>query len=411
MQKEILQDGTGNYLKVLGTGREGVSDKIFSYQDIKGFLPLEVRRINGQKEYIYDISGKMSLTRYLDRGDFSLPELRRLFGQLLDMADCVEEYLLDSEGIVIQEDFLYLDMAAGEWEGIYSEENVWGLIDSVGRLLETIMEKMNQKDRELVFFVYGMHKLTREAGCTRGMLREYVSDRGDAAETVWQDPPGQDTPRRDVPEPAPAPKSRHNAREILPKERKRPRGTLTIRGCLLPGMILAAGIVLPCVLWWMGMFQLPLSRGTDWSKAVGAAVFFLAVAGYGAWKTSPADSKSKKEPGVVFHDEKTEKKKVCLIPKIGPGEPIPIFHFPYVLGRERERVDAVLRDDGVSQIHAQILQEAGTVMVVDEESERGTFHNDRRLVPWQKAPLQDGDFLRFADMEYVVEITQSEYVM
>ena len=44
-------------------------------------------------------------------------------------------------------------------------------------------------------------------------------------------------------------------------------------------------------------------------------------------------------------------------------------------------------------------------MVVDEESENGTFCNGERLVPGQKKILRDGDILRFARLEYVVEIT------
>lgn len=55
MNREIIKDGTGNYLKISGDDRENYSDRIFSFQEIQGFLPLEVRWINGKKEYIYDM--------------------------------------------------------------------------------------------------------------------------------------------------------------------------------------------------------------------------------------------------------------------------------------------------------------------------------------------------------------------
>ena len=58
-----------------------------------------------------------------------------------------------------------------------------------------------------------------------------------------------------------------------------------------------------------------------------------------------------------------------------------------------------------------ILQEAGVVMVVDEESRQAVYHNERRLPAWHKTPLKDGDLLRIGGHEYVVEITQPEYVM
>ena len=50
-------------------------------------------------------------------------------------------------------------------------------------------------------------------------------------------------------------------------------------------------------------------------------------------------------------------------------------------------------------------------MVVDEESGLDIFHNDRKLSAWQKTRLDDGDLLRIGEREYVVEITQPEYVM
>ena len=382
MDREILQDGTGNYLRISGGGTGEFSDRIFSCQDIRGFLPLEVRRINGEKEYIYDISGKLSLKRFLDRGDFSLDSIRQLFGQIFAMTECMEEYLLDSRGVVIQEEFLYLDPAEGQWSGVYQEDGKQEMAEAAGNLLESVMEKMDQGDKDLVFFVYGMHKLTRGAGCTRDMLKRYVSEYGN------REPDGE----KDLLEIPETGKKDHTRTDYLPKERRRPGRALPIRGCLLPGMILAAGIILPGVLWWMGMFQLPLSGGTDWGRAGAAILFFLAVTGYGVWKTMPVRGKE-----LFLHQEEEEQKKVCLIPQMGSGAPVPIPEFPYRLeiGRgEKGKTD-----------HMRILQEAGVVMVMDEESAGGTFHNERRLVPWQKIPLQDGDTIRFDKKEYVVEIT------
>lgn len=386
MNREIIKDGTGNYLKISGDDRENYSDRIFSFQEIQGFLPLEVRWINGKKEYIYDISGKMSLKDYLNRSDFSLNDIRELFGQLFDMADCMEEYLLDSRGIVIQEEFLYIDPAAGKWQGIYQEEERQGMADAVGHLLEFIMEKMNQKDRDLVFFVYEMHKLTRGAGCTRGMLREYVSSYVDREQEQRKD---------SLP-------SLSKGIEHLSEDRKSPEQNVTIRGYLLPGMIFAAGSVLPVVLWSLGMFRLPLSGDTDWIKAGAAAAFFLVVTGYGVWKTIPGKG-GEKADRMNYHSEDRQLKKVCLIPQTGSGVPVPIPQFPYRL--------EIGKEDKTHPDYMCIIQEAGNVLIVDEESEQGILHNNRRLVPWKKMPLQDGDILQFDGDEYVVEITQFEYVM
>ena len=394
MQSEVIQDGTGNYLKIRGTDREEISDNIFTYQEIAGFLPLELRWINGQKECIYNISGKISLRKYLEKGNFSRKDIQKLFWQIFDMADCMEEYLLDSQSVMIQEEFLFYNPSQEKWEGIYNGCYKKGTAESVGHLLEFIMEKMNQKDKELVFFVYGMHKLTRGADCTRNMLREYISE--DMAKGVGDIP-------EDMAEDRPPYPPQPQQVSFLPSDRQRPHKIVMIRGCLLPGMILTAGMVLPAVLWWMGMFRLPLSGETDWIKAAGASLFFLAVSGYGVWKTMPRSSNGKKEKQVLFHSEDREQNKVCLIPQTGTEDLVSIPRFPY-----RIRAGNCGRD---RQSCVNILQEAGIVMVVDEESGMDIFHNDRKLLAWQKTKLEDGDLLRIGEREYVVEITQPEYVI
>ena len=59
MNWEYVQEGTGNFLRILSDDRETFADEMFSYQDIQGFLPLEIRCINGKKEAFYDITGKI----------------------------------------------------------------------------------------------------------------------------------------------------------------------------------------------------------------------------------------------------------------------------------------------------------------------------------------------------------------
>lgn len=95
---------------------------------------------------------------------------------------------------------------------------------------------------------------------------------------------------------------------------------------------------------------------------------------------------------------------MCLISCQGNIRSIPIAYYPFVLGAEEKKVDGIVVGAGIEKIHAQILCEGNEIFVLDEESQQGTYHNDERLVPWQKKRLQDGDILRLAQTEYVVEL-------
>lgn len=388
MEKEIIQEALGTYLRLPGTGEETVGDRMFLYQNIFGFLSMEVTWINGQKYYVYDISGKITLEKYISDHSFDLEDVKAIFLQILDLPERLQKYLLDGNGAVIHSEYLYLDPRTREIAAVYYPVSPHQGIPAIGRLLEHIMERMDQKDKKLVFFIYGMHRLTKEDGTTRQELKRYLEEKAD--EETQSDEKQQ---------------IRQRKREKLTQKKNMVKKDIkkNVRGnkesYFLPVIFLLAGLFLSAAFWYSGWFQQPLSAEIDWPKGAGATAFFLGVAGYGAWKTWP-----KGECSTIWEDiEQT--KKVCLISCQGHEKPIPISHFPFLLGCERERVDGLLEASGISSIHARILQEGNSVIIMDEESANGTFHNDERLLPWQKKRLQDGDLLRFAKSEYVVEIT------
>jgi hypothetical protein len=385
MNWDMVQEGAGNYLKITAEGRDAFADKLFSYQEIAGFLPLEIRRINGNKEYYYEITGKISLGRFLREERFTLEQIKYVFRQILEMEEILEEYLLEGTGLLVHENYLFIEKNSGKIWGIYHGEQTDGDMNAVGTLLEQIMEHMNQKDRELVFFVYGMHKLTRGAGCTRRDLKKYITDEEPVVE--------KESLRVSVPV-----TKKEQVQVKIPKSKKIP---------YLSAGILGIGIVIPVVLWLAGVFAMPLSGETDWVKFTGAAAFFLIVSGYGAWRAFP----EKDRPLFVKQEDDCCKWQICLIPERSGEELVPIRYFPFLIGKDELRADTCLRGGGVSGIHLEISQDMGAVYAADQESEGGTYLNGDRMVPWQKNVLRDGDILSIGTYEYVVELTSSEYVM
>ncbi len=398
MEQEIIQEGMRRYLKILETGqetrRETVADRMFRYQQISGFLPVELTWVNGQKQYVFDISGKVSLEYFLPDSHVNAEEVRHMMGQILALQEELGQYLLDGNGVVIHSDALYVDPRTKDVYAIYNPESPHQGIPALARLLEDMLDKINWQDQELFHFIYGLHRLTKEKGTTREILKKYLEkrERGERIPVKGKMEKKQERHEKQ--------RMGHRFPRTTGSREKGGRETdERLKKYGIPVLILLTGIVIPVVLWCLGWFSLPVSGGTDWTKAAGAFAFFLGVAGYGAWKMWP-----EKETQDVWLENACSRK-ICLISCQGSEEPLSIPYFPYVLGCEKERVDGMLRAGGVSPVHAQIMQEEDVFYVMDEESEGGTFHNDIRLVPWQKIRLQDGDFLRFGQGEYVVEIS------
>lgn len=80
----------------------------------------------------------------------------------------------------------------------------------------------------------------------------------------------------------------------------------------------------------------------------------------------------------------------------GPPERTPIASFPFTLGRN-ESADLPIPSSRVSREHAVIVREAGGYRVRDLGSTNGTYVNGRRI---DEAPLEDGDLLWIADVEF-----------
>jgi len=80
----------------------------------------------------------------------------------------------------------------------------------------------------------------------------------------------------------------------------------------------------------------------------------------------------------------------------GPPERTPIPSFPFTLGRN-ESADLPIASSRVSREHAVILRDGGGYRVRDLGSTNGTYVNGRRI---DEAPLEDGDLLVVADVEF-----------
>lgn len=400
MNWEYVQEGTGNFLRILSDDRETFADEMFSYQDIQGFLPLEIRCINGKKEAFYDITGKIPLRIYLKEQKFTLSVIRDIFRQILDLEEELEEYLLEGCGLLVHPDYLYVEKGTQRIWGIYNGEHTDGDITAFGTLLEFVMEYMNQKDRELVFFIYGMHKLTKEAGCTRGDLRGYLMEREETGILDIRENAGQ------------MQSGTEKSGEIKTKRtRVHPREKNTIENIpVMSILLLVTGVVIPVILWQMGIFTMSLSGEINWGRCLGASAFFIVICGYGAWKLMPVKG-FKWQEVFVRTEEETDTNQLCLIPEQSGDNLIPVRHFPFLIGKDDSQNDVRLEGSGVSRVHLQIVQEAGELYAIDQESAGGTYHNGNRMVPWERENLRDGDFLTIGSHEYVVEITSSEYVM
>lgn len=76
--------------------------------------------------------------------------------------------------------------------------------------------------------------------------------------------------------------------------------------------------------------------------------------------------------------------------------------YPFLIGKERERVHLRVSDNSVSRIHAKITEENGSIYLEDLHSTNGTYLNDMRLEPHERKQLKKGDIVQFGKKEFLL---------
>ena len=94
-------------------------------------------------------------------------------------------------------------------------------------------------------------------------------------------------------------------------------------------------------------------------------------------------------------------KPACPVLEQEGGSRIMLDHFPFVVGKMKNRVDEVINDEGISRIHAMLKEQDGRYFISDLNSLNGTGLNGRLLEVNETAEITNGDTVSFANTSYV----------
>ena len=98
----------------------------------------------------------------------------------------------------------------------------------------------------------------------------------------------------------------------------------------------------------------------------------------------------------VYLGDMLAKKEYVLV---GENREYKLDTFPFLIGKDKERVTLALKDRSISRIHARFLLEDGILYLEDLHSTNGTYLNDLLLEPHVRMKVKRGDFLQFGKTE------------
>ena len=153
---------------------------MLSYNRIPGLLPVEAEVADGAVRFWYNITGKHTLSDYLERKQADAGLLRRLFEAVDEVLKEVSAYLLCEEHLLLKQEYLYLDFAHNTVDFVYLPGFQGDLRQSFQELMEQLLRRLDHSDRLASAMAYEMYQqsLGRETSFQEMLQRALSAGKG-----------------------------------------------------------------------------------------------------------------------------------------------------------------------------------------------------------------------------------------
>lgn len=128
--------------------------------DIVGLLKMEVRHMDNQMHYHYDISGKTAFRTLYEKVNLGYEEMKRLVDNLLQTMQILRKFMLDANCILLEPEYIFCD--SQRFYFCYYPPGREDAKEMFHQLTEFFVKAVDYKDEEGVHFAYTLHKMTME---------------------------------------------------------------------------------------------------------------------------------------------------------------------------------------------------------------------------------------------------------
>ncbi|MDD6657915.1 MAG: DUF6382 domain-containing protein [Lachnospiraceae bacterium] len=129
---------------------------------IQGILPISLHSFNGETEIYYDISTKQTLRVLFEKKKFIKDDLKWLFSGIHEAVCGLEKYFLDMECLLIDPDYIYINMAKKRVYLLYYPYPEESFETGVEQLAEYILDKICNEDEQTVVYAYNFYRFVKE---------------------------------------------------------------------------------------------------------------------------------------------------------------------------------------------------------------------------------------------------------
>lgn len=410
---------------------------IFLENRIPGLLSCKLQRLNGEESFCYDITGCQSLKNLFEKEKLTRKDLEELLQSWLKLWESLEEYLLDTDFLLLDPAYLYRETQSGHYRFVWFPYQIREKENTFQVLAEYFLPRIDHKDKGAVALGYRVYKEAVEENIYPDIIKNLLGEsvpQIDSRNLYRQE---EESPflQIEAQEKEEQEKQRQKILDDFYSEEEEASASYGILGGV-------AGIVFLCILvflFWhfhlLSIFQLALFLAVLLVlSGLGVLLYFFLVRK--KEKSLPELPKKPEKPSspppgpspseilpspFLSAPEKTGSSKqdhsfseslTVLLKETesrGPqltglgrnaGKVFVLEKEETLIGKWAPSADIYLDAPTVSRIHARILREGNRCYVVDLNSKNGTLLNGLPLDPEEKKPLENNDILSFAKEEF-----------
>lgn len=200
---EIKKEGTNSYLvKSVMPEEDDLKDESLEYYlsveyevirhnlfQIQSMVPVQLREKDGNKTFLFDITGKRALKIQGKDRRFSYEGCRKIIHSVIGLIEEIENYMLSLYNVEFDPEYIYEGMDGKiEWiyfpkkiklEG-YENEELQAQIES---LLSWLLTQIDYEDEKAVRFIYQVYDKVRKLGFSKDLLKKEVVQDFDKKQT------------------------------------------------------------------------------------------------------------------------------------------------------------------------------------------------------------------------------------
>lgn len=132
------------------------------YNNIAGLLPVQFFIEDGEYQYFYDISCKESLFDRMRQKKYSTKEIRTIMSDLYRCVQQMEEYLLDTNCLILEPEYLYTDKDSFHIQFCFYQDKKETFEQSLEKLFDYFLNQLDYQDEKTVLLAYSLYQKSRE---------------------------------------------------------------------------------------------------------------------------------------------------------------------------------------------------------------------------------------------------------